>query len=55
MALPRANHQYALITDAAYSTADIACGLGAILMQIDKHGKILPSPTCLLLESAAAV
>jgi hypothetical protein len=55
MALPRANHQYALITDAANSTADTACGLGATLVQIDKHGFFLPSPTCLLLESAAAV
>jgi hypothetical protein len=36
MAFPRADRQYALITDAATCTADIACGLGASLTQKDK-------------------
>jgi hypothetical protein len=38
MAFPRADRQYALITDAAMYTADSAGGLGAILTQIDKNG-----------------
>ncbi len=36
MAFPRADHQYALITDAATGTADTAGGLGAILTQKDQ-------------------
>jgi len=36
MAFPRANRQYALITDAATGTADTAGGLGAILNQKDE-------------------
>jgi RNase H-like domain found in reverse transcriptase len=36
MAFPRADRQYALITDAATGTADTAGGLGAILTQKDK-------------------
>jgi hypothetical protein len=35
MAFPRADRQYALITDAATGTADTARGLGAILTQKD--------------------
>ncbi len=38
MAFPRADRQYALITDAATGTADSPGGLGAILTQIDKEG-----------------
>jgi hypothetical protein len=68
MAIPRADRQYALITDAATGTADTAGGLGAILTQKDQfdnfyaisyasrqlkdHEKIF-SP--FLLESATAV
>jgi hypothetical protein len=33
MAFPRADHQYALITDAATGTSDTPVGLGAILTQ----------------------
>jgi hypothetical protein len=36
MAFPRADRQYALITDAATGTADTAGGLGTILMQKDE-------------------
>jgi hypothetical protein len=36
MAFPRADCQYALITDAATGTADTAGGLGAILTQKDQ-------------------
>jgi len=36
MAIPRADRQYALITDAATGTADTAGGLGAILTQKDQ-------------------
>ena len=39
MAFPRADRQYALITDAATGTSDTPGGLGAILTQIDKDGK----------------
>jgi hypothetical protein len=38
MAFPRADRQYALITDAATGTADSPGGLGAILTQIDNNG-----------------
>ena len=38
MAFPRADRQYALITDAATGTADSPGGLGAILTQMDKQG-----------------
>jgi len=38
MAFPKANRQYALITDAATGTADTPGGLGAILTQVDKEG-----------------
>jgi hypothetical protein len=38
MAFPRADRQYALITDAATGTADSHGGLGAILTQMDKEG-----------------
>ncbi len=38
MAFPRADRQYALITDAATGTANSPGGLGAILTQIDKQG-----------------
>jgi hypothetical protein len=38
MAFPRADRQYALITDAATGTSDTPGGLGAILTQIDKQG-----------------
>ncbi len=38
MAFPRADRQYAIITDAAMGTADSPGGLGAILTQIDKQG-----------------
>jgi hypothetical protein len=37
MAFPRADRQYALITDAATGTADTPGGLGAILTQKDKY------------------
>jgi hypothetical protein len=37
MAFPRANRQYALITDAATGTADTPGGLGAILTQKDQY------------------
>jgi hypothetical protein len=37
MAFPRADRQYALITDAATGTADTPGGLSAILTQIDQH------------------
>jgi len=37
MAFPRADRQYALITDAATGTADSPGGLGAILTQIDNN------------------
>ena len=68
MAFPRADRQYALITDAATGTADTAGGLGAILTQKDKFNNYYAisyasrqlkdheknySP--FLLESAAAV
>ena len=68
MSFPRADRQYALITDAATGTADVAGGLGAILMQKDKFDNFYAisyasrqlkdheknySP--FLLESAAAV
>jgi RNase H-like domain found in reverse transcriptase len=36
MAFPRADHQYALISDAATRTADTAGGLRAILIQKDQ-------------------
>ncbi len=36
MAFPRADRQYALITDAATGTADTPGGLGAILTQKDQ-------------------
>ena len=36
MAFPRADRQYALITDTATGTADTAGGLGAILTQKDQ-------------------
>jgi RNase H-like domain found in reverse transcriptase len=38
MAFPKADRQYALITDMATGTADTPGGLGAILTQIDKEG-----------------
>ena len=38
MAFPRADRQYALITDAATGTSEIPGGLGAILTQMDKNG-----------------
>jgi hypothetical protein len=38
MAFPRADRQYALITDAATGSADFSGGLGAILTQMDKNG-----------------
>ena len=38
MAFPKADRQYALITDAATGTADTPGGLGAILTQVDKDG-----------------
>jgi len=38
MAFPRADRQYALITDAATGTADSPGGLGAILTQMDNQG-----------------
>jgi len=38
MAFPKADRQYALITDAATGTADTPGVLGAILTQIDKEG-----------------
>ncbi len=38
MAFPKADQQYALITDAATGTADTPGGLGAILTQVDKEG-----------------
>jgi hypothetical protein len=38
MAFPKANHKYALITDAATGTADTPGGLGAILTPVDKDG-----------------
>ena len=68
MAFPRADRQYALITDAATGTADTPGGLGAILTQKDKYDNFYAisyasrqlkdheknySP--FLLESAAAV
>jgi RNase H-like domain found in reverse transcriptase len=37
MAFPRADRQYALITDAATGTADTPGGLGAILTQKDQY------------------
>jgi hypothetical protein len=39
MAFPRADRQYALITDAATGTSETRGGLGAILTQINHHGK----------------
>jgi hypothetical protein len=68
MAFPKADRQYAVITDAATGTADTPGGLGAILTQVDKDGnfhaisfasrqlkdhKVNYSP--FLLETAAAV
>jgi hypothetical protein len=38
MAFPKADWQFALITDAATGTADTPGGLGAILTQVDKAG-----------------
>ncbi len=38
MAFPRADLQYALITDAATGTSETPGGLGAILTQIDQQG-----------------
>jgi RNase H-like domain found in reverse transcriptase len=38
MAFPKADRQYALITDAATGTADTPGGLGTILTQVDKDG-----------------
>jgi hypothetical protein len=38
MAFPKADRQYALITDAAMGTADTPGGLGAILTHVDKNG-----------------
>jgi len=38
VAFPKADRQYALITDAATGTADTPGGLGAILTQVDKNG-----------------
>ena len=39
MAYPRADRQYALITDASTGSASEAGGLGAILTQVDKDGR----------------
>ncbi len=39
MAYPRADRTYALIVDASTGTDSIEGGMGAILCQIDKHGK----------------
>ncbi len=39
MAFPKADRQYALITDTATDMADTPGGLGAILTQVDKEGK----------------
>jgi len=39
LAYPRANRQYALITDASFGDENTAGGLGAILTQIDKDNK----------------
>ncbi len=68
MAFPRADRQYALITDAATGTADTPGGLGAILTQKDKYDNYyaISYASCqlkdheknyspFLLESAAAV
>jgi RNase H-like domain found in reverse transcriptase/Integrase zinc binding domain/Reverse transcriptase (RNA-dependent DNA polymerase) len=68
MAFPRADRQYALITDAATGTADTAGGLGTILTQKDKYNNFcaILYASCqlkahkknyspFLLESAAAV
>jgi hypothetical protein len=67
MAFPRADHQYALITDAATGTAVTAGGLGAILMQKDEFDnffaisyasrQLKDHKNCspFLLEAAAAV
>jgi hypothetical protein len=66
MAFPRADRQYALITDAATGTADTPGGLGAILTQVNKDGNFfIQYPLQLkdheknyspfLLEAAAAV
>jgi hypothetical protein len=41
MAFPKADRQYALITDAATGTGDTPGGLGAILTQVDKEGNFL--------------
>jgi hypothetical protein len=38
MGFPKADRQYALITDTATGTADTPGGLGAILTQVDKEG-----------------
>ena len=38
MAFPRADRQYALITDAATRTSDTPGGMGAILTKIDQNG-----------------
>ncbi len=38
MEFPRADHQYALITDTATGTSDTPGGVGAILTQIDGQG-----------------
>ncbi len=68
MAFPRANRQYALITDAATGTADSPRGLGMILTQKDDQGNhyAISFASCqlkdhkknyspFLLEAAAAV
>jgi RNase H-like domain found in reverse transcriptase len=68
MAFPKADRQYALITDAATGTADTPGGLGAILTQVDKEGNFYAisfasrqlkdhkkNYTPFLLEAAAAV
>jgi hypothetical protein len=68
MAFPRADRQYALITDAAMGSADFSGGLGAILTQMDKNGNhyAISFASCqlkdhkknyspFLLEAAAAV
>jgi RNase H-like domain found in reverse transcriptase len=68
MAFPRADRQYALITDAATGTADTPGGLGAILTQKDKFNNFYAISyasrqlkdheknfSLFLLESAAAV
>jgi RNase H-like domain found in reverse transcriptase len=39
MAFPKADQQYALVTDAATRTADTPGGLRAILTQVDKYGQ----------------